>query len=72
MDVFSADQLVEGLASLVVNNLTVRRWLFKIDDQIHGRGVGMLHLHRVTDYAYKLILQLIVMLLIILSVILGL
>ncbi|XP_065912018.1 IQ domain-containing protein H-like isoform X2 [Dysidea avara] len=40
VDVFSADQLVEGLASLVVNNLTVRRWLFKIDDQIHGRGVA--------------------------------
>jgi len=47
VDVFSADQLIEGLASLVVNNLTIRRWLFKIDDQIHGRGVGMqLHHHR--------------------------
>lgn len=42
VDVFSEDQLIEGLASLVVNNLTVRRWLFKVDDQIHGRGIGML------------------------------
>lgn len=33
-------QLVEGLASLIVNNLTIRRWLFKIDDQTHGRGIG--------------------------------
>lgn len=33
-------QLVEGLASLIVNNLTIRRWLFKIDDQSHGRGIG--------------------------------
>ena len=40
VDVFSMNQLVEGLASLIVNNLTIRRWLFKIDDQTHGRGIG--------------------------------
>lgn len=72
VDVFSADQLIEGLASLVVNNLTVRRWLFKIDDQIHGRGVGMLLLYIFTDCTCTIMLQLIVMLLIISSAILGL
>ena len=40
VDVFSMNQLVEGLASLIVNNLNIRRWLFKIDDQTHGRGIG--------------------------------
>ena len=38
--IFSLEQLVEGLAWLVVNNLLVQRWLFKIDHHIHGRGIG--------------------------------
>ena len=39
-EVYSFDQLVEGLAVLIVNNLYVRRWIFKIDRYIEGKGIG--------------------------------
>lgn len=33
-------QLHESLAQLVTENLTVRRWLFKLDDEFDGRGIA--------------------------------
>ena len=39
-DIFSEEQLVDRLASLVANNLMVSRWLFKLQDQVDGRGFG--------------------------------
>ena len=38
--IHSFEQLVEGLAWLVINNLSIKRWLFKIDHHILGRGFG--------------------------------
>lgn len=39
-EVYSVEQLLDGLSWLVVNFLSVRRWLFKIDHHVHGRGIG--------------------------------
>ncbi|XP_076101914.1 IQ domain-containing protein H-like isoform X2 [Mytilus galloprovincialis] len=39
-DVYSLGQLHESLAQLVTENLTVRRWLFKLDDEFDGRGIA--------------------------------
>ncbi|XP_052701435.1 IQ domain-containing protein H-like isoform X2 [Crassostrea angulata] len=39
-DVYSIGQLHECLAQLVTENLTVKRWLFKLDDCYDGRGIG--------------------------------
>jgi hypothetical protein len=33
-------QLHECLAQLVTENLTVKRWLFKLDDEFDGRGIA--------------------------------
>ena len=40
-EIYSFEQLVEGLAILILNNLYVRRWMFKIDHHIEGRGIGI-------------------------------
>ncbi|XP_069138728.1 IQ domain-containing protein H-like isoform X4 [Argopecten irradians] len=39
-DVYSLGQLHECLAQLVTENLMVKRWLFKLDDEFDGRGIA--------------------------------
>ena len=39
-DIFSGFQLHESLAKLVTENLHVKRWLFKMDNEFDGRGTG--------------------------------
>ncbi|XP_041465321.1 IQ domain-containing protein H-like [Lytechinus variegatus] len=39
-DVYSMQQLHESLAQLVTENLNVKRYLFKLDDEIDGRGIA--------------------------------
>lgn len=39
-DIVSQEQLLQGLASLVANNLLIQRWIFKMPEQIRGRGFG--------------------------------
>ncbi|XP_048255584.1 IQ domain-containing protein H-like isoform X2 [Haliotis rufescens] len=39
-DIYSLGQLHECLAQLVTENLTVKRWLFKLDDEFDGRGIA--------------------------------
>lgn len=39
-DVYSLGQLHECLAQLVTENLLVKRWLFKLDDEFDGRGIA--------------------------------
>ena len=39
-EVHSLEQLTDHLASLITANLSVRRWLFKIDHYPRGRGFG--------------------------------
>ena len=37
---FISLQLHECLAQLVTENLLVKRWLFKLDDEFDGRGIA--------------------------------
>lgn len=39
-EIYSYEQLLDGLAVLILNNLQVRRWIFKIDHYIQGKGIG--------------------------------
>ncbi|XP_064651541.1 IQ domain-containing protein H-like isoform X2 [Lineus longissimus] len=39
-DVYSLPQLHECLATLITENLGVKRWLFKLDDEFDGRGIA--------------------------------
>lgn len=39
-DVYSLGQMHECLAQLVTENLGVKRWLFKLDDEFDGRGLA--------------------------------
>ncbi|XP_038076728.1 IQ domain-containing protein H-like [Patiria miniata] len=39
-DVYSLEQLHESLAQLVTDNLDVKRYLFKLDDEFDGRGIA--------------------------------
>lgn len=39
-DIYSLGQLYESLAQLVTENLSVKRWLFKLDDEFDGRGIA--------------------------------
>ena len=39
-NIFSGFQLHESLAKLVTENLHVKRWLFKMDNEFDGRGTG--------------------------------
>lgn len=44
-DVYSAEQLVEGLAWLVINHPFIRRWIFKMDHHSQGSGMGETNNH---------------------------
>ncbi|XP_072037895.1 IQ domain-containing protein H-like [Amphiura filiformis] len=39
-DVYSLQQLHESIAQLVTDNLDVKRYLFKLDDEVDGRGIA--------------------------------
>ncbi|XP_014672749.1 PREDICTED: IQ domain-containing protein H-like [Priapulus caudatus] len=39
-DVYTSEELYDKLAHLIVNNLSVKRWLFKINMEIDGRGTA--------------------------------
>jgi hypothetical protein len=39
-NIYSQEQLMETLASLIVNNLNIKRWLFKIENCPQGNGIG--------------------------------
>ena len=39
-DIYSEDQIFEYLSVLIVNNLSVRRWVFKIDSEFDARGTA--------------------------------
>ncbi|ESO87612.1 hypothetical protein LOTGIDRAFT_194358 [Lottia gigantea] len=40
-DIYSLAQLHECLAQLVTENLDVKRWLFKLDNEFDGRGIAI-------------------------------
>lgn len=37
-DIYNKEQLYETLAQAIIDNLNVQRWLFKLDDEVDGRG----------------------------------
>ena len=39
-DIYNKEQLYECLAEAIIANLTVQRWLFKLDDESDGRGIA--------------------------------
>lgn len=39
---FTIFQLHESMAQLITENLIVKRWLFKLDDEFDGRGIAYL------------------------------
>ncbi|XP_062517346.1 IQ domain-containing protein H-like isoform X2 [Corticium candelabrum] len=39
-DIYSEHQLITSLSKLVANNLDIKRWLFKIDDEFDSRGIA--------------------------------
>jgi hypothetical protein len=39
-DIFSQEQLVEKLASLVAGQPLVQRWIFKLQSHVRGKGFG--------------------------------
>ncbi len=38
-DIYNQEQLFETLAQAIVDNLSVKRWIFKLDDEFDGRGI---------------------------------
>lgn len=44
-EIYSLDQLLDSLAVLILNNLYVRRWIFKIDHHIQGKGIGKIYMY---------------------------
>ena len=39
-DIYSREQFFERLAFLVANNPHISRWMFKLPEQVRGRGFG--------------------------------
>ncbi|XP_067276603.1 IQ motif-containing protein H isoform X2 [Pseudorasbora parva] len=39
-DIYTLEQLYEGLAQLMTEHMEVQRWLFKIDSEVAGRGTA--------------------------------
>ena len=37
-DIYTVQQLIESLASLITNNPFIQRWIIKLDCQFDGRG----------------------------------
>lgn len=40
-DIFSEEQLVEHLATLILSNLMIQRWIFKLNSHVEGRGFAI-------------------------------
>ncbi|KAL5482074.1 hypothetical protein EMCRGX_G022355 [Ephydatia muelleri] len=40
-DIFSEEQLIEHLATLILANLAIQRWLFKLNSHVQGKGFAI-------------------------------
>jgi IQ domain-containing protein H len=47
VDIYDEQEFVLSLAKLIVGNLYVQTWVFKIDDEFNGRGTAYLNLDHV-------------------------
>lgn len=51
VDIYDEQEFMLSLAKLIVNNLYVHTWLFKIDDEFNGRGHAYLNIDLVKPLA---------------------
>jgi len=47
VDIYDEQEFVLSLAKLIVANLYVQTWVFKIDDEFNGRGTAYLNLDHI-------------------------
>ena len=47
MEIYDEKELINTLSILIVNNLRVDTWLFKIDDENLSRGIAFFHVDSV-------------------------
>lgn len=47
VDIYDSQEFHLSLAKLILSNLYVQTWLFKIDDEFNGRGTAYLNLDHV-------------------------
>lgn len=47
VDIYDEQEFHHSLAKLIVSNLFVQTWIFKIDDEFNGRGTAFLNLDHV-------------------------
>jgi IQ domain-containing protein H len=47
VDIYDESEMLMSLAKLIVANLYVHTWVFKIDDEFNGRGIAILNLDSV-------------------------
>ena len=43
-DVFDGQDFIQTLAKLIVSNLYVKSWVFKMNDEMNGRGTASINL----------------------------
>uniref|UniRef100_A0A1I8JM34 IQ domain-containing protein H n=2 Tax=Macrostomum lignano TaxID=282301 RepID=A0A1I8JM34_9PLAT len=53
-DIYSSGQLQDCLAQLITENLSVRRWLLKMDTEFDGRGIAYLDADRLPCFEWAL------------------
>ena len=39
-EIYDEKEFINSLSMLIANNLQIEIWLFKIDDEFHGRGIA--------------------------------
>jgi len=47
VDIYDEQEFILSLAKLIVGNLYVQTWVFKIDDEFNGRGTAYLNLDHI-------------------------
>ena len=43
-EIYDEREFVNSLTLLIVNNPSIKRWVFKIDDEFAGRGIAFINL----------------------------
>ena len=46
-NIFKSEEIVARLAHLILENLHIDRWVFKIEGTVQGRGLGYLDLNTI-------------------------
>ena len=51
VDIYDEQEFFLSLAKLIMNNLYVHTWVFKIDDEFNGRGHACLNINHIKSLA---------------------